>query len=550
MGIGLRALADGRTYRTLLFVVTAVPLGALWLCVLMAGWTLAVCLVITPLVIPILIGLAAFVRLAAGAEAGLARHLLGTAARPGRSGSAAGSFWRRSLGAVADAGFWKAQAYLLLRFCLGWPTALVLFTLLCTAVFWVAAPIYYRWIPADEGANGIDLEIWKADTLPEALLLVPLGLVLLVLTVNLARVFAALWRRIADALLGGMMISMEPDAVTAARRRRLLVAHATAVLGVVAVLILVWALTGRGYFWPMWVMLPLGLLLAVHGWVTLLVTKPHLWPRRLGLGFAVHAGISTALAIFLVLIWAVTTQAYFWPVWPILGLAVVLLTHLVVVLATSPREAQLEERIDVLTATRAGAVDAQEAELRRIERDLHDGAQARLVALGMNLGMAEQKLESDPESVRGLLADARRGAHEALQELRDLARGIHPPVLADRGLGAAVGALASRSPLPVAVTVVGERPPPAVESAAYFVVAEALANASKHASPASVDIRIERDRGELVVEVRDDGRGGADPTAPGLTGLRRRVEALDGTLRVDSPPGGPTLVRAELPCAS
>ena len=547
----LRPFADGATYRALLFLVSAVPLGALWSTGLLALWTLAVSVAITPLVIPALMAIAAFVRLAAGAEGAVARGLLAARAWPARGGSAAGGFWRRSLGPLKEAGFWKAQAYLLLRFLLGWPIAVVQLTLLGTALYWIAAPVYYRWIPANEGSNGIDLEFWKADTLPKALLLVPAGLVLLVLAVHLARLFAALWRALANGLLGGIMARVGSNAAaTAARRRRALAVHATVSIGVSAVLVVVWALTTGGYFWPQWALLPLGLLLAVHGWITLLQVRPNVWPHRLGTPLGIHAGVSAALGIFLVLIWELTTHGYFWPMWPILGLAVALLVHLAYVLLTSPTHAELEQRIDVLTATRAGAVDAQEAELRRIERDLHDGAQARLVALGMNLGMAEQTIGTDPDSARELIAEARRGAGEALSELRDLARGIHPPVLADRGLGAAVGALAARSPLPVGVTVVGERPPAAVESAAYFVAAEALANAGKHAGATRVEIDIARDGGKLVVEVRDDGRGGADPNGAGLSGLRRRVEALDGRMQVESPRGGPTLVRAELPCAS
>ena len=215
------------------------------------------------------------------------------------------------------------------------------------------------------------------------------------------------------------------------------------------------------------------------------------------------------------------------------------------------RGSRLARRVDVLEATRSGAVDAQDAELRRIERDLHDGAQARLVALGMSLGLAEQKLATDPEGAQQLVTEARVGIGEALQELRDLARGIHPPVLADRGIGAALATLADRSVLPVTVSVaLEERLPPAVESAAYFVVAEALANAAKHAGASRIAVRVGR-RGDLLeVEIEDDGRGGADASGGGLTGLRRRVEALDGTLAVTSPQGGPTTVRVELPCGS
>jgi signal transduction histidine kinase len=194
-------------------------------------------------------------------------------------------------------------------------------------------------------------------------------------------------------------------------------------------------------------------------------------------------------------------------------------------------------------------VDQQEAELRRIERDLHDGAQARLVALGMSIGMAEQKMGSDPEGAQALLAEARSGAGEALRELRDLARGIHPPVLADRGLHAAIQALAVASPITVTVSVdTPERPKAPVESAAYFVVAESLANAGKHARATQVDVRITRAGNVLSVSITDNGMGGADRSGGGLSGLARRVEALDGILTVTSPPGGPTTIRAELPC--
>jgi signal transduction histidine kinase len=169
----------------------------------------------------------------------------------------------------------------------------------------------------------------------------------------------------------------------------------------------------------------------------------------------------------------------------------------------------------------------------------------------MSLGLAEQKFASDPEAAQQLLGDARRGAHEALAELRDLARGIHPPVLADRGLEAAIAALADRTPLRVNVAVdVDKRPAAPVESAAYFIVAEALANTGKHANAEQVDIAIRRDGDELIVEVVDDGRGGADPNGNGLGGLARRVEALDGTLVVTSPAGGPTTLRVVMPCGS
>ncbi|MBB4664036.1 sensor histidine kinase [Conexibacter arvalis] len=220
-------------------------------------------------------------------------------------------------------------------------------------------------------------------------------------------------------------------------------------------------------------------------------------------------------------------------------------------LLRASREQALAERVEVLTTTRAGAVDAQAAELQRIERDLHDGAQARLVALAMNLGMAEDKFDSDPETARELLAEARGEAKTALTELRDLARGIHPPILSDRGLEAAVTALAARSPLAVTIEAdVPERMPPSIEAAAYFVVAEALANATKHSRALRVLVRLQLVDARLVVEVADDGVGGADPAGSGLVGLRRRIEALDGELHVMSPRSSGTTLHAEVPCGS
>jgi signal transduction histidine kinase len=218
----------------------------------------------------------------------------------------------------------------------------------------------------------------------------------------------------------------------------------------------------------------------------------------------------------------------------------------------APRTEQLTERVEVLQATRAGAVDAAAAELERIERDLHDGAQARLVAIAMDLGLAQQKLDSDPEQARHLMAEAREGASAALVELRDLARGIRPALLAERGLGEAVRAFAARAPVPASVTAeLGDaRLPEPVESAAYFVVAEALANVAKHAGAKRATVSLVRRGDSLEVLVVDDGHGGANPDGAGLKGLRARVEALDGTLGVASPAGGPTMLRVELPCAS
>jgi signal transduction histidine kinase len=209
----------------------------------------------------------------------------------------------------------------------------------------------------------------------------------------------------------------------------------------------------------------------------------------------------------------------------------------------------LAARVEQLTETRAGAVDAATIELQRIERDLHDGAQARLVALAMDLGMAEERFDRDPESARELVGEAREEAKRALAELRDLARGMRPSLLAERGLGPAIVALAARSPVPATATVdVPGKLPPAVETAAWFVVSEALANTAKHSGAAHAALWLTQRDGRLQVEVVDDGTGGADRSGTGLHGLAQRVAALDGSLEVHSPPGGPTVVRAVLPC--
>ncbi|WP_245681932.1 sensor histidine kinase [Actinomadura kijaniata] len=217
----------------------------------------------------------------------------------------------------------------------------------------------------------------------------------------------------------------------------------------------------------------------------------------------------------------------------------------------APTRGALAERVRELTETRAQTVDASAAELRRIERDLHDGAQARLVALSMNIGLAEELMKHDPETAAMLLAEARSASGQALTELRDLVRGIHPPVLAERGLDGAVRALALSLPLPVDVRIdVPGRAEAPVETAAYFAVAEMLANVVKHSDARRAWIQIEHDRGRLLMIVGDDGTGGADPAAgSGMRGIERRLAAFDGTMAVTSPPGGPTIVTMELPCA-
>ncbi|XVQ09049.1 histidine kinase [Spirillospora sp. CA-255316] len=221
------------------------------------------------------------------------------------------------------------------------------------------------------------------------------------------------------------------------------------------------------------------------------------------------------------------------------------------VLLGPDRAKELERRVEDLAEKRAGAVDAADIERRRIERDLHDGAQQRLVALAMNLGMARETLTGVPDEAMRVIVEAHEEAKEALTEMRDLIRGLHPAVLEDRGLDAALSGIAARVPLPVRLRVdVPRRASSTVEAVAYFVVSESLANVVKHARASSVEIDVARRGDTLLVAVADDGVGGADPSrGSGLAGLGRRVRSVDGTFRIVSPEGGPTTVTVELPCA-
>jgi signal transduction histidine kinase len=310
-------------------------------------------------------------------------------------------------------------------------------------------------------------------------------------------------------------------------------ASAWAVLLLDLFVLVVWAASGAGSFWPVWVWLPTGLAV-LSAW----------WAGEATSHTTRQTGEAVLVSLFLIGVWAAAGGGSFWPVYPIAALALAL------GLRTVTRGLKSEARVEELTQSRAGAVEAAETQLRRIERDLHDGAQARLVALGMNIGLAEQQLAKDPERAQEHLAEARKAAGAALQELRDLARGIHPPILADRGLEAAISALADHAGVPVSVGVeLSERPPAAVEATAYFVAAEGLANALKHARASRIDIAVHERPDAVVVRVLDDGRGGVSESGGGLHGLRQRVEALDGSLRIASPDGGPTVIEAVLPCA-
>lgn len=220
---------------------------------------------------------------------------------------------------------------------------------------------------------------------------------------------------------------------------------------------------------------------------------------------------------------------------------------------TAGGKARLAARLEEVTTSRTGALEAHSAELRRIERDLHDSTQNRLVAVRMHLGIVERLMDTDPAKARELIAVTQTAAEEALAELRHVVRSIYPPILADRGLAGAVSSLVARSPVPCTLHL-GElaRAPAAVEVAAYHVVAESLTNAAKHSGAKLIGVSLGRQGAKLRVEVADDGRGGATEHGggTGLAGIRRRVAAFDGTTEVTSPPGGPTTIRVELPCES
>ncbi|MFD4573776.1 sensor histidine kinase [Streptomyces sp. NPDC058417] len=237
-----------------------------------------------------------------------------------------------------------------------------------------------------------------------------------------------------------------------------------------------------------------------------------------------------------------------WPVLPFLVRGLTNADRAMVRALLSPSD-ELERRIAELESDRGVVVDTAAADLRRIERDLHDGAQARLVALAMGLGLAKEKLLEDPDAASVMVAEAHGEVKLALQELRDLARGIHPAVLTDRGLDAALSSVASRCTVPVQVTAdLASRPAPAIEGIAYFTVSELLQNVSKHSGARSAAVEVWRVEDRLLIQVRDDGRGGARlDGGSGMRGLAERLGAVDGLFVVDSPEGGPTTVTAELP---
>ncbi|MET7932493.1 sensor domain-containing protein [Streptomyces sp. NPDC005322] len=277
------------------------------------------------------------------------------------------------------------------------------------------------------------------------------------------------------------------------------------------------------------------------GWLWTSLRDPVGWRSTLYAGIRLPWGVLT---------FTTTLTGLFvgWPVLPWVARALTNVDRALVRGLLSPSD-ELERRIAELESDRGTVVDTAAADLRRIERDLHDGAQARLVALAMGLGLAKEKLEEDPEAAARMVDEAHGEVKLALQELRDLARGIHPAILTDRGLGPALSAVAARCTVPVTVSVeLADRPAPAIEGIAYFSVSELLQNISKHSGARRAEVELWRSESRLLIQVRDDGRGGATTDGgSGLAGLAERLGSVDGLFVVDSPSGGPTTVTAELP---
>lgn len=294
-------------------------------------------------------------------------------------------------------------------------------------------------------------------------------------------------------------------------------------------------------------LMPIGILSFT---ITIVVWSVPVWLVVVGAVGAVvpFAGVATNWLLAVTFVLLGVALIAFIP-YPIRAMAVVNRTIGRALLGPSSTDV-LEERVTRLTTSRDHLAESAEGERRRIERDLHDGAQQRLVSLGMSLGLAKEKLDSDMEGAKELVEEAHFETKRALGELRDLARGIHPAILSEKGLEAALAPLAAVSPVPVTLNVdVEERPESRVETVAYFVVSEALANVAKHSAATSASVTIVRQDDQLVIEVADDGRGGADSSGGGLSGLRHRVEGIDGWFTVTSPAGGPTSVMAQLPCS-
>jgi signal transduction histidine kinase len=527
---------------------TSVLALALWI----AALSLSVSLALFVVGLPVMLFSAMAFRWLAGLDRRNAALVLGRPLAGRYDDHRRDQFLGRLSATLHDRQTWRDLEWLIVHSVVGLVFGAAAIGLIAQVLGTVTLPLWYWAIPGGVqwgGSSGL----WEIDSLWEALVVVPLALPLAAITVMLLRVMALTQARLASTLLGesGATALWPADATGGAARPRrdpgrALPLHLAVASFAGFTSTLIWGLTG-GYFWPMWVWLGLGISVAFHA-VAVQALRAAGDPVA---GFLAKVEFCVVIAGICFAVWALSGGGYLWPVWPVIGMSAALgLRALFLFRHRLPwvREQALVERVDQLTRTRRGALDVQDSELRRIERDLHDGAQARLVALSMQLGRAEARLEDHPE-LADLVRQARGEASAAIAELRDLARGIAPPVLVARGLEAAIDALGRRAMTAVTVDAgIDRRPPAVIETAAYFVVAEALTNVAKHAPQATAHVELGLNDERLLIEVSDDGPGGADPHGGGLTGLRHRVEALDGTLRVSSPAGGPTIIRAELPC--
>jgi signal transduction histidine kinase len=342
----------------------------------------------------------------------------------------------------------------------------------------------------------------------------------------------------------------DPDRRATISRMRRALRELAVLIG--SLLLAIWGLTDSGYFWPAWAWFALGVPFALDAALRWARRRPAGAERRGLVLWTVFGVLEGAFVVVWVLTVLGGAGPYFWPVWPLLGFAAIAGTYSVLALgASSSGRAAMTARIETLTRSGQQAADAEAAELGRIERDLHDGAQARLVALSMQLGRAELALEDQPRA-RRLIEDAHQEARRAIADLRSLARGIAPPLLSDRGLPAAARELAARcgAELEIEPALECRRLTPALERGAYFVVAEGLTNAAKHAAAEHISVRLALPDSRLLVRVTDDGRGGADPGGLGLSGLRGRIEALGGTLALASASGDGTTLEARFPTGS
>ena len=460
MEVIVRNLVDPTTYRRLAYLLSALVLGPVWFAALITGWSVTVGLAVTPLVIPALIVVAFMTRGLAEVEVLVARALLDVDAHAPSAHPTRPGFWAW-LRAQFSPSFWRAQAYLLIRWFAGFPVAIAVLVALSAAFGTLAWP---AWVPFVHG--GMNIGFWRPHTFLQSLAGVPIGLLLIPISLLITRPLASLFQTIATALLKPDPVPVTNASSDALLRREgprrppqyALEIHAAADSVLVFAAIAIWAVTSRGYFWPVWLVLPFAAALAIHAWIVVLAEQPSIVERFRGnRTLAVSTGVGAALAAYCTAIWAITSQGYFWPVWPILGIAIVLAAELMVALVVSPRRAALTERIETLETTRAGAVDAQES---GATPDRTRPARRRSGAAGV---ARDEPRDGRAEAVAGPRASrraagrgARRGRARAARAARPRPRDP-PPVLADRGLEAAV-AVARQTSAAACRGVGGRRP--------------------------------------------------------------------------------------------